>query len=84
MTAIVKGCFKLSDIPDPKLGPRKVDIAEAYCTSAIGPIHRQARPAHLPHQGLSVSLFSRFFGAEVLELDRGSGRRIAVVRGSGA
>jgi 6-phosphofructokinase 1 len=32
MTAIVKGCFTLSDIPDSKLGPRKVDIEEAYCT----------------------------------------------------
>ena len=37
MTAIVKGCFTLSDIPDPKLGPRKVDIAEACTTpSATG------------------------------------------------
>ena len=37
MTAIVKGCFKLSDIPDPKLGPRKVDVAEAYCTERYRP-----------------------------------------------
>ena len=37
MTAIVKGCFKLSDIPDPKLGPRKVDIGEAYCTERYRP-----------------------------------------------
>jgi len=37
MTAIVKGCFSLSEIPDPKLGPRKVDIAEAYCTERYRP-----------------------------------------------
>ncbi|MEK7751040.1 MAG: 6-phosphofructokinase [Acidobacteriota bacterium] len=37
MTAIVKGCFKLSEIPDPKLGPRKVDIGEAYCTERYRP-----------------------------------------------
>jgi 6-phosphofructokinase 1 len=37
MTAIVKGCFTLSEIPDPKLGPRKVDIAEAYCTERYRP-----------------------------------------------
>ena len=37
MTAIVKGCFTLSEIPDPKLGPRKVDIGEAYCTERYRP-----------------------------------------------
>ena len=30
MTAIVNGCFSLSPIPDPKLGPRKVDIEAMY------------------------------------------------------
>lgn len=37
MTAIVKGCFALSEIPDPKLGPRKVDIEGAYCTDRYRP-----------------------------------------------
>ena len=37
MTAIVKGCFTLSEIPDPKLGPRKVDLGEAYCTERYRP-----------------------------------------------
>jgi 6-phosphofructokinase len=37
MTAIVRGCFTLSEIPDPKLGPRKVDIGEAYCTERYRP-----------------------------------------------
>ena len=29
MTALVKGCYELVPIPDPKLGPRKVDVATA-------------------------------------------------------
>jgi 6-phosphofructokinase 1 len=30
MTAIVNGAYTLSEIPDPKLGPRKVDVATMY------------------------------------------------------
>jgi 6-phosphofructokinase 1 len=37
MTAIVNGCFSLETIPDPKLGPRKVDIAAAYNTERYRP-----------------------------------------------
>ncbi|MBI4874303.1 MAG: 6-phosphofructokinase [Acidobacteria bacterium] len=37
MTAIVNGCFALSEIPDANLGPRKVDIAGAYCTDRYRP-----------------------------------------------
>ena len=37
MTAIVNGCFSLETIPDPKLGPRRVDIAAAYNTDRYRP-----------------------------------------------
>jgi len=37
MTAIVNGCYALSPIPDPKLGPRKVDIATMYNTERYRP-----------------------------------------------
>ncbi len=37
MTAIVEGRFALSEIPDPKLGPRKVDIEAMYCTERYRP-----------------------------------------------
>lgn len=30
MTAITNGCYALAEIPDPKLGPRKVDIDRMY------------------------------------------------------
>ena len=37
MTAIVNGCYALSPIPDPKLGPRKVDVAAMYNTDRYRP-----------------------------------------------
>jgi 6-phosphofructokinase 1 len=37
MTAIVNGSYALSPIPDPKLGPRKVDIATMYNTDRYRP-----------------------------------------------
>jgi ATP-dependent phosphofructokinase / diphosphate-dependent phosphofructokinase len=37
MTAIVQGCFTMSPIPDPKLGPRKVDIESMYNTERYRP-----------------------------------------------
>jgi 6-phosphofructokinase len=37
MTAIVNGCYELSDIPDPMLGPRKVDVATMYNTDRYRP-----------------------------------------------
>jgi 6-phosphofructokinase len=30
MTALVNGCYKMVPIPDPKLGPRRVDLASMY------------------------------------------------------
>ncbi len=37
MTAIVNGCYTMSEIPDPKLGPRKVDLESMYNTERYRP-----------------------------------------------
>jgi 6-phosphofructokinase len=37
MTAIVNGCFTLSPIPDPKLGPRRVEVEAMYSTDLYRP-----------------------------------------------
>jgi 6-phosphofructokinase 1 len=37
MTAINQGCFAMEPIPDPKLGPRKVDVANMYDTQRCMP-----------------------------------------------
>ena len=37
MTAICNGCYTMSTIPDPKLGPRKVDVATMYNTDRYRP-----------------------------------------------
>ncbi len=37
MTAIRNGCYAMAPIPDPKLGPRKVDIATMYNTERYRP-----------------------------------------------
>ncbi len=49
MTAIANGCYTLAPIPDPKLGPRKVDIASMYNTERYRPTydHKQGLPVFL-------------------------------------
>ena len=37
MTAINKGCFAMEPIPDPKLGPRHIDVANMYDTQSYLP-----------------------------------------------
>jgi ATP-dependent phosphofructokinase / diphosphate-dependent phosphofructokinase len=37
MTSIVDGCYNLTPIPDPKLGPRKVDLDSMYNTDRYRP-----------------------------------------------
>jgi len=37
MTAISNGCYAMVEIPDPKLGPRKVDVANMYNTDRYRP-----------------------------------------------
>jgi 6-phosphofructokinase 1 len=43
MTAIVNGCFTLSEIPDPKLGPRRVDVPVMYNTDRYRPNYEAKR-----------------------------------------
>lgn len=43
MTGIVNGCFELVEIPDPKLGPRKVDVATMYNTERYRPSYNGKR-----------------------------------------
>jgi ATP-dependent phosphofructokinase / diphosphate-dependent phosphofructokinase len=49
MTAISEGKFAMVPIPDPKLGPRKVDIASMYNTERY-------RPTYTSKEGLPVFL----------------------------
>ena len=39
MMAINQGCYAAVPIPDPKLGPRKVDVATMYDTARCRPIY---------------------------------------------
>jgi 6-phosphofructokinase len=39
MAALVDGCFTMMPIPDPKLGPRHVDLATMYNTDRYRPIY---------------------------------------------
>ena len=39
MAALVEGRYELVPIPDPKLGPRKVDVASAYNTERYRPMY---------------------------------------------
>jgi 6-phosphofructokinase 1 len=39
MTAIRNGCYTLTEIPDPKLGPRHVDITTQYNTERYRPTY---------------------------------------------
>jgi ATP-dependent phosphofructokinase / diphosphate-dependent phosphofructokinase len=49
MTAINSGCYAMVPIPDPKLGPRKVDIATMYNTERYRPQydHKMGLPIFL-------------------------------------
>lgn len=39
MTAINNGCYTMVSIPNPKLGPRKVDVATMYNTQRYRPTY---------------------------------------------
>jgi ATP-dependent phosphofructokinase / diphosphate-dependent phosphofructokinase len=43
MSALVDGKYDLSPIPDPKLGPRKVDVATMYNTERLRPTYENKR-----------------------------------------
>ncbi len=49
MTAIHQGCYAAVPIPDPKLGPRKIDIAAMYSTERY-------RPTYSGKMGLPIFL----------------------------
>ena len=49
MAALVDGCYELVPIPDPKLGPRKLDVATTYNTERY-------RPSYVNKRGLPVFL----------------------------
>jgi 6-phosphofructokinase 1 len=39
MSALVEGCYELVPIPDPKLGPRQLDVATTYNTERYRPMY---------------------------------------------
>ena len=43
MSALVGGCYDLAPIPDPKLGPRKLDVATTYNTERYRPTYANKR-----------------------------------------
>jgi len=43
MSALVGGCYDLVPIPDPKLGPRKLDVASTYDTERYRPMYANKR-----------------------------------------
>ena len=43
MSALVEGRYDLVPIPDPKLGPRRVDVATMYNTDRLRPIYANKR-----------------------------------------
>jgi 6-phosphofructokinase 1 len=43
MSALIRGQYDLMPIPDPKLGPRKVDVATMYNTERYRPIYANKR-----------------------------------------
>jgi ATP-dependent phosphofructokinase / diphosphate-dependent phosphofructokinase len=43
MSALVKGCYELVPIPDPKLGPRNLDVAATYNTERYRPMYADKR-----------------------------------------
>jgi 6-phosphofructokinase 1 len=51
MTAIVNGCYVMSPIPDPKLGPRKVELGSMYNTDRYRPNYAEklGLPIFLTH-----------------------------------
>jgi 6-phosphofructokinase len=51
MTAIVNGCYTMSKIPDPKLGPRKVELGSMYNTERYRPnyANKLGLPIFLTH-----------------------------------
>jgi len=43
MSALVRGCYEPVPIPDPKLGPRKLDVASTYDPERYRPNYAKKR-----------------------------------------
>jgi ATP-dependent phosphofructokinase / diphosphate-dependent phosphofructokinase len=43
MSALVNGCYDLVPIPDPKLGPRTLNVASTYNTERYRPVYANKR-----------------------------------------
>ncbi len=53
MSALANGCYTMMPIPDPKLGPRRVDVETMYNTETLpAELRQQDRAADLSHPGL--------------------------------
>ena len=64
MAAVQNGCYTMAAIPDPKLGPRHVDVETMYNTERYRPnYYEQAGLADLPHKVVSVIVFYAGFAA---------------------
>jgi hypothetical protein len=48
MAALVNGCYELFPIPDPSLGPRKIDMASTYDTDRYPHVREQAEATGVP------------------------------------
>ncbi len=56
MAAISEGKFAMVQIPDPKLGSRRVDVEHMYNTEALSSqLTQQGRLAHLPYACVSTA-----------------------------
>src|SRR5262249_19451266 len=64
MSALVKGCYELVPIPDPKLGPRKLDVATMYNTERYRPMYANKRglPVFLQRVVVGQSVIRGFPG----------------------
>jgi 6-phosphofructokinase 1 len=56
MAAIVDGRYQLGPIPDPALGPRRVDVASMYNTDRYRPLYagKLGLPVFLARAGATV------------------------------
>jgi 6-phosphofructokinase 1 len=43
MSAIVDGCYDIVPLPDPKRGPRKVEVSRMYNTDRYRPLYGDKR-----------------------------------------
>jgi hypothetical protein len=60
MTALVNGYYDLMPLPDPNLGPRKLDVASNIQHRALPPhVREQAEPTSVSQSGLVTRTSNR-------------------------